>query len=152
MIQDQLRRIGVAMAITELDFTTTLERAADGRHDAWFGSYVSDPSPASIAEVWTSSGIGSFNYGHYTNPAVERLVNEALNAGSLSHARALWHQVITAINADAPAVFVYVPVMMAGIHTRLDNVTLRPDQRAATLWTWRVNPARRIHRDRFGVD
>lgn len=152
VIQEQLRRVGVEMRIASLDFETTFARAREGQFDAVFGSYGGDPSPMSIAEVWTARGLGSFNYGHYVPPELEQMVVRARGAAQPAESRRLWQAVIARILTDAPAVFVYEPPTAAGIHERLENVTMRPDQWAATLWTWRVAPDRRIDRDRYGVN
>jgi ABC-type transport system substrate-binding protein len=42
------------------------------------------------------------------------------------------------INDDAPAIWLFSPKTVAGVSTRLENVTLRPDEWWATLWTWRA--------------
>lgn len=152
IIQDQLRRLGIEVRIAELDIETMLDRAAAGRFDATFGSYGGDPSPATIAEVWTSDAIGGFNWGGYVNPAVDRLARRAQTAPDPATAVAQWRQAVALINQDAPALFLYVPSMVAGLHRRLEDVVMRPDVWAATLWTWRIPPSRYIERDRFGVN
>lgn len=151
VIQDQLRRQGIDMQIAALDFEATFARARNGRFDAVYGGYLSDPSPGSIADVWTSAGIGGFNYGRYVSPTVERLAERATHAQTQDEAIRLWRAAIGEINADAPAIFVYEPVMTAAVHSRFDGVVIRPDQWTALLWTWRIPAARRIDRDRFGV-
>ncbi len=152
VIQDQLRRVGVAMQIAEVDFNVMLSRAGAGRFDAFFGGRQQDPSPASILEEWTADGIGSANYQRYVNPEVDRLVHQAMRIRDPAQARTLWHRAIAMINADAPAVWVYEPSVSAGVHTRLENVTIRPDLWTATVWTWRVDPTQLIARDRVGVN
>lgn len=152
VIQDQLRRMGIAMQITELEFNAMVNRAERGRFDAMFGGRQQDPSPASIIEAWTAEGVGGANYSGYVNTDVDRLIRQAVATGDASRARTLWHRAIALINADAPAIWVYEPKVSAGVHRRLENVTIRPDLWTTTLWTWRVDPAQRIDRDRLGVN
>lgn len=152
IIQDQLRRVGIEVRIAELDIETMVDRAAEGRFDMTFGSYGGDPSPATIAEVWTSDAIGGFNWGRYVNPTVDRLAREAQVARDPDTAVARWHRAVSLINQDAPALFLYVPTMVAGLHRRLEGVALRPDVWASTLWTWRIPPDSYLERDRFGVN
>jgi peptide/nickel transport system substrate-binding protein len=149
IIQEQLRRIGVEVRITELDFNAFLDQAQSRHFDVAFGSYGGDISPASIAEVWGSGAVGSFNWGQYVSPAVDRMLVAAGNASSLADAQSRWHEAVRAIVEDAPAIWVYAPLTAAGVHTRFENVTIRPDQWASTLWTWRVSPANYIDRDRY---
>jgi ABC-type transport system substrate-binding protein len=137
------------MRIAELEPTAFGEQAASRRFDAAFGSYGGDVSPASITEVWGSGAIGSFNWGRYVSPTTDRLLREAANANDLADARSRWHEAVRAIVEDAPAIWVYAPITVAGVHERFENVTIRPDQWTSTLWTWRVSPANYIDRDRF---
>jgi peptide/nickel transport system substrate-binding protein len=147
VVQDQLRRIGVAREIEELEFNAFLSRARARRFDAYFGAWAQDPSPASIRDTWTSAGLDGFNFGRYANPEADRLVDAALAARDRPLARARWREAIATINADAPAIWLYAPVAVAAVHRRFDNVSVRPDQWAAALWTWRVKPSERIARD-----
>ena len=48
----------------------------------------------------------------------------------------------------APAVFLYSLENMAAIHSRVDNVQLRPDSWAALLRGWRIPSSGLIDRDR----
>ncbi len=150
IVQDQLKRLGVSVKIQELEFNTFMSRAAAHRFDAHFGTWAQDPSPGSIEETWTSDGISQFNFGYYSHPHVDRLVRDALRTSDMATARVKWHAAISEINADAPAIWMYAPVGVAGVHERFENVSIRPDQWTTTLWTWRVPQTRLIDRDRAG--
>lgn len=147
IVQDQLRRIGVDMMVTFLDVPTWIDRAQSGHADAYYGARTQDPSPASIEEAWSSRGIGEANWGRYANEEVDRLLAEALESFDVEHARATWHEAMARINADAPAIWVYSPIAAAGVHRRLEGVSIRPDQWGATIWRWRVSPSGYIDRD-----
>jgi len=147
VVQDQLKRVGVAVRITELDFNAFIERAQAGRFDAAFLSWSSDPSPRSIRQVWTTAGIGGANYQRYSNPDFDRLTDQAVAAPDPKRAADLWHQAITVINADAPAIWVFVPRPVFAAHRRFEDTAVRPDLWTALLWQWRVNPDALIERD-----
>jgi peptide/nickel transport system substrate-binding protein len=147
VVQEQLKRLGISMQITELDFNTFINRSQTGRFDAAFLSWISDPSPRSIRQTWSTSGIGGSNYGRYSNPEFDRLTDLAVAEPVRDRAAALWHQAITTINADAPAVWAYVPRPVLAAHRRLVDTALRPDLWTAELWKWRVNPDALIERD-----
>jgi peptide/nickel transport system substrate-binding protein len=147
IVQEQFRRIGVEMTITPLDPPTWLDRAESGRVDAYYGARTQDPSPASVEEAWSSRGIGGANWGRYANREIDRLIREALESFDTGAARALWHEAIAQMNEDAPAIWMYSPITAAGVHRRLDNVSLRADEWGASLWMWRVSPSAYIDRD-----
>ncbi len=151
IVQEQLRRVGVAMSINELDWSTFLSRAAAGQFDAIFGAWALDPSPRQLRQYWGSPGIGGFNYQRYSNPEFDRLVESAALSTEPGRALELWHAAIAVINQDAPAIWIYAPRPMAAVHRRFENVTIRSDQWAATLWTWQVGPDNLLPRDRIAV-
>jgi len=147
IVQDQLKRIGVDMTISELEPTTWDSRANDGNFDAYFQSLGHDASPASVAEAWITEGFGGFNDIRYSNPTVERLVDEALNTFDREEARAKWREAFQIIDSDVPGIWLFSPIMAAGVHERLENVSIPADEWWRTIWTWRVSPGAYIDRD-----
>lgn len=147
ILQEQLRRAGISMTISLLDFGAFMERGQAHNFDAWFGSYGGDPSPASIAELWVS-GAG-YNYGTYANPTFDAAVRRAQAALDVATARTRWRRAVTLINGDVPAIWIYGSAPNAGVHARFEGVSVRPDNFVATLWRWHVPATRMIDRDRY---
>lgn len=147
VVQDQLKRVGISMQITELDFNTFVSRSQAGRFDAAFLSWQSDPSPRSVRQTWSTLGIGGSNYQRYSSPEFDRLSEQAVAEGDQAHAAALWHQAIAVINADAPAIWIYTPRLTLVAHRRFVNTALRPDLWTALVWQWRVDPNAFLERD-----
>lgn len=143
ILQEQLRRVGVSVTLRELEFNVFMTRAAAGRFDAYFGMWAQDPSPTSILETWTAAGLGHFNFGRYVSPAFDSLAHAAVGAGDAATARARWRAALAQINGDAPALWLFAPTGVAGINRRFANVSIRPDQWTASLWTWRIASASR---------
>lgn len=151
ILQAQLRRVGVALREAPLDGGVFNTRGPRGQGDAVLGSWGQDPTPSSLLQTWTTQGIGEQNWSRYSNPAVDRLMNRAMHARDRATAGPLWRDAVAQINMDAPGVWLYVPPMMAAVHRRFTNVTIRGDQWSATLWTWQVNPSAMIDRDRIAA-
>jgi peptide/nickel transport system substrate-binding protein len=148
IVQDQFKRLGVDMSISELEPTTWDSRALDGNFDAYFQSLGHDASTASIAETWvTTEGMGGLNRIRYSNANVDRLVSEALNTFDRDEARAKWRDALEIINSDAPGIWLFTPIMVAGVHQRFENVSIPADEWWRTIWTWRVSPTEYIDRD-----
>src|SRR6266487_2008566 len=149
LLQEQFRTIGVQTDIDELEFSVVNERLSSGKFDTSVLSRSNDPSPGSgITQTWTRAGFGGSNFGRYYNAEFERLVDLAIAAPTRERARALWKAAMETINADAPGIFLYALENVAAVHSRFDNVQLRPDSWAALLRTWRIPPDRLIDRDR----
>lgn len=138
ILQEQYRLRGIDLRLQPLEFNVWMDRARTGQFDAILGAWQIDLPPGGMRELWGSTGIGGSNYGAYRSAAFDSLVAAAIAAPDRAHARGLWHEAIAAINRDAPAVWLMSPKTVAGVSTRLENVTLRPDEWWATLWTWKA--------------
>jgi hypothetical protein len=44
------------------------------------------------------------------------------------------------LNADAPALFLYAPVQVAGVSRRIEGITIDPYSWLSGLHTWRAGP------------
>lgn len=150
IIQAQLKALGVAVTLLPLEFNTFGDRAAAGRFDAMIGTWQIDPAPSAMRQFWTTASIGGSNFGAYSDTLFDSLVARAATVRSRSAARRLWDEALRRINDDAPAVWLFAPMPVAAVSDRFENVTIRPDDWSATLWTWRIAPDRALPRDRLG--
>lgn len=69
---------------------------------------------------------GSTNYGEYNNPAVNKLVDKALTAQSLTKVKTQWHAIDVAVMKDAPWVPVYESNSVQFVSARLKNFVFFP--------------------------
>lgn len=136
ILQEQYRRLGIAVELVPLEFNTWTDRARRGRFDAILGAWQIDLSPTGLRELWGSRGIGGSNYGAYASPVFDSLVDRASATADPGDARVLWHEALGVINRDAPAIWLFSPKTVAGVNRRIGNVTIRPDEWWGTLWTW----------------
>jgi peptide/nickel transport system substrate-binding protein len=125
-LQEQWRLAGVQATITAVDFPVFMQRLGKGEFDSYIGSWLDEPSPRGLAEQWTTSGLGALNYGHYSNPAFDRLFGQAIEARDVSSAHRLWRAALDTLNADAPALFLYAPVNTAAVARRVEGLTINP--------------------------
>lgn len=147
-LQEQLKRAGINMTIQTLEFNAWGSRVFGSKHfDAYFGSWLQDPSPSSVTEVWTSAGLDAGNAGSYTNPEIDRLEQSARSEFDPVAAKQMWKEIIELINEDAPALWIYGGSVTVGIHSRFENVSFPWDEWWKKLWTFRVTPSQFIDRD-----
>ncbi len=66
-------------------------------------------------------------------------------------AQAYYQRAFQQIVDDAPAVWIYEPRQVAGVHNRLRPTGMRADAWWAGLADWTVDPARRLPRDQVGL-
>jgi peptide/nickel transport system substrate-binding protein len=150
LIQEQLRRMGIRVQLEVLEAATEADREARGAFDASLSGWAMGSSPDGIKGAWTTSGIGKngVNYGSYSNPTFDALLDTALSAGP-AEARDRFTLAYAVINEDAPAVWLYESRKIIGIHRRFRTALMRPDAWWAGLADWSIPPAERILRDRL---
>jgi peptide/nickel transport system substrate-binding protein len=93
-------------------------------------------------------GKGGANYGSYTNPVFDRQLDSALRADQ-THAKAFFTKAYTTINEDAPAVWLYEPRTIMGLHRRFRTAATRPDAWWFDLADWWIPANERVPRDRL---
>lgn len=125
-LQEQWRGVGIAATITAVDFPVFMERLGKGKFESYIGAWLNEPSPRGVAEQWSSGAIGGINYGHYSDPAFDRLVQRAGSTNDPGAARRVWRAAFDRLNADAPALFLYSPVNVAAVSRRVEGFDLNP--------------------------
>ena len=150
LIQEQLRRMGIGVSLDKLERVTAGERVSRGKFDASLDVWTMPSSPDGLAQAWGTSGIGKNggNYGHYSNPRFDVLLDSAILADPAS-ARERFTSAYAVINDDAPAIWLYEPRKIIGLHKRLQTTPMRPDAWWFGLADWSIAPSGRIPRDRL---
>ncbi|HKW39781.1 MAG TPA: ABC transporter substrate-binding protein [Gemmatimonadales bacterium] len=150
LLQEQFRGIGVDVQLDEVEFSLFNARSRAGQFDAIINAWATDPTPSSgFPQTWTQAGFGRSNYGRYYNPAVDKLVEQAIaSAANRDQARRAWRATVETLNQDAPGIFLYATENIAAIHKRVVDVRIRPDSWLAFLRTWRIPADRLTDRDR----
>ena len=150
LIQEQLRLVGIRVRLEPLESATESAREAAGAFDASLGGWTMASSPDGIRGAWTTSGIGKggVNYGSYSNPAFDALIDSALWAGS-AKAREKFTMALVVINEDAPAIWLLEPRKIIGINRRFRTSRMRPDAWWIGLADWSIPPLERNLRDRL---
>ncbi len=151
IIQYQLGRIGIKVKIRVLEWQALLRRIMDRNFQAvilgWSLGY--DPDPY---DIWHSSktGPGEFNFVGYSNPEVDRLLEEARRTLDRKRRATLYKKIQRIIYMDQPYTFLYVPDSLSILHRRFHNV--KPAR--AGIWynfeRWYV--PKRLQRHRVEVE
>jgi peptide/nickel transport system substrate-binding protein len=153
LIQEQLKSIGARADLEPMDFQAFLERQNTRKFDATMHSWGPDPNLASVRETWATEGIakGGQNLISYSNRTFDALVDSASITFDPARSKQYAHRAYQTLVEDAPAVFLYDVLNLAGMHKRLRPV----DMRATGWWTgladWSIPPGERIERDRIGL-
>jgi peptide/nickel transport system substrate-binding protein len=127
-IQSDLRRIGVTVELagkaTYGDLSAAM-RAREG-HMFLYGWHVRAPYPERIlVPLFHSRSAGSTNFTFYSNPTVDRLLDEAPRLPEAEQRRA-YAQAQRLIVDDAPNLFLYHLTRMAAVNRRVQGIELNP--------------------------
>lgn len=149
-LQAQLGQMGIRVALEMMGSTAMGSREQAGNFDAALGDWHLGASPDGTRPAWSSAGVGDagVNYGSYESPVFDAQLDSALRADS-AHARDLFSRAYATINADAPAVWLYEPMTIIGLHRRIRTGWMRPDAWWAGLGDWYIPRRERLLRDRL---
>jgi peptide/nickel transport system substrate-binding protein len=153
LLQDAFRRVGAAVTVDKIDFALFTERQNSRGFDAEMNVYNMDPSPSGFKQTWTSAGItnGGANFSSYGNPSVDALIDSAITTFDPARTRAYTRRAFEQIIEDAPGIWLYEPLSIAGIHKRIRTVGVRADEYWAGMADWWIPAAERSARDRIGL-
>jgi peptide/nickel transport system substrate-binding protein len=142
--------MGIQVHLELLEGNTETERESEGAFDAALGGWTMGSNPDGIKGAWTTQGIGrhGVNYGSYSNPRFDALLDSALKAKP-SEAREKFTKAIAVINDDAPAVWLYEPRKFMGVNRRIRTTETRPNAWWFDLAEWYIPATEQLPRDRI---
>jgi len=149
LIQEQLKRAGVDIELDQLDAGTFNSRVSARDFDAVLWGWHLGTDASAIRQTWTTNAInGGNNFGSYSSAAFDAHVDSATttfdrNSGNAQYLRA-YQQAIE----DAPAVWLYEPKLVMGIHKRIHTAPSRPDAWWYSLADWYIPSDEQIAQDR----
>jgi peptide/nickel transport system substrate-binding protein len=154
LLQQQLRQVGAQVDLEPLEFRAAfLPRMFAGDYDAAINSYNGDPGLGAAKQAWSTGGIGADgqNYGAYSNPTVDRLLDSAMISFDVAKSRSYMSRAYQQVVDDAPSIWLYDNYNVAGIHRRIEIAPLRADGWWSGLADWSIPRDKRIDRDRIGL-
>jgi peptide/nickel transport system substrate-binding protein len=152
LLQEQLRGVGAKVNLETVDYPTLLARQDARDFDAVLMAVSTDPGASGSKQYWHSSSAtkGGNNYVGYMNPRFDALLDSAIAAFDPAAAKAYARRAYEVLVQDAPAIWLYDVVPLAGVHRRIRTPGLRADGYWASLADWHIPAAERIARDRVG--
>jgi peptide/nickel transport system substrate-binding protein len=120
MIERDLGRIGVKVVPRLIEWGAVQSAVAEGDFDAFVNRWI-EPTQVDLEGIWRSAQPGSptFNFGHYSNPEVDRLLDEVAAAPDFATQKPLLDRVQEIIVADQPYTFLVENVRLVGLNSRV---------------------------------
>jgi peptide/nickel transport system substrate-binding protein len=140
LLQSQLKALGIAIEIDAVESQVYGARLAKGDFDAALNIWRTDPSPATIRQVWATSRGNDVeaNFGRYSNPSFDAAVDSAADTFDPGMRRALYRRAYQSIVDDAAAVWLFETRNFAAINRRITPTGMRADAWWAGLSAWQV--------------
>jgi peptide/nickel transport system substrate-binding protein len=153
LLQDAFRRVGAAARLDETDFATFSAKQAGHGFDTEIAAYLTDPSPTGFKQSWSTAGIArdGSNFPSYSNPAVDALLDSAAAAFDPARTKSYARRAFEIIIDDAPGIWLYQPLTVAGLHKRIRTKTPRADGYWSGLADWWIPAGERTARDQIGL-
>jgi ABC-type transport system substrate-binding protein len=126
LIQAEESAVVINVVIDEESAATFTALAVSGNFDAAVGSEnAADPDPNSLIYKRVAT-TGDDNYGGYSNPRLDYVLNQALEATSFK-ARAVYYRVAQQIiHNDRPYIILYNPTTLLAYSAILKGIEVNP--------------------------
>lgn len=115
-VQRQLRQIGVELALERIPIDQLYARAAAGQFDLLLADMIAGPTMS--RQQWFFGSGAQFNWGHYSNPAVDGAFDAMRGAASDTEYRLAVASYAHAIVDDPPAIFLAWSERTRAVSTR----------------------------------
>jgi peptide/nickel transport system substrate-binding protein len=126
VIQSMAREAGFEVKIRTMEFASSLQAGYGGDFEAyligWSGRSDAD------GNMWQMLHTGgTFNYGHYSHPGVDALLDEARTFTDVAKRREIYARVWQQERADLPLVYLWNPQSIVGMKKSLTGFQQVPD-------------------------
>jgi peptide/nickel transport system substrate-binding protein len=126
MIQQQLKKVGIDARPRILEFNTLVQEMNDGAFDAIIIGLSMDTSLDMTAQFHTRAITEGNNSFRYSNPEVDRLLEQVASQPELKQAEPYIHQIERLLHRDQPATFLWESQRMAAVNKRIRDA--KPNQ------------------------
>jgi peptide/nickel transport system substrate-binding protein len=152
LLQEQLKRIGVRVTIEEMEFNSFADRLKAHDFDALLWSWNLGASATAVRDTWSGPAArekGGLNYASYENPIFDANVDSATSTMNVAASKRYFTSAYTLIIDDAPAIWLYEPRTVIGVHRRVRTGRMRPDAWWFDLGSWQIPRSEEILRDKI---
>jgi peptide/nickel transport system substrate-binding protein len=126
VIQSMVREAGFDLKIKTMEFASSLQAGYKGDFNAyligWSGRADADGNMWALMHTG-----GTFNYGHHSNPAMDKLLDDARLVTDIAQRRDIYAKVWDIQRQDLPLVYLYIARNIVGLRQDLDGFQQVPD-------------------------
>ncbi|HEX8499219.1 MAG TPA: ABC transporter substrate-binding protein [Pyrinomonadaceae bacterium] len=126
IIQNQLKQVGIPCEIETVEFNTLLEQQSKGQFQLTTGRWVGgNQDPVYLNDLYRT---GSFrNRGRYSNPELDKVLDEAMTASDRAHAKELWVRAQEVASRELPQFPLWYSDQMVVARKNVQNIKVPVD-------------------------
>jgi ABC-type transport system substrate-binding protein len=126
IIQNQLKQVGIPCEIETVEFNTLLEQQTKGQFQMTTGRWVGgNQDPVYLNDLFRT---GSFrNRGRYSNPELDKILDEALSATDRARAKELWVRTQEITSRELPQFPLWYSDQMVVARKNVQNIDVPVD-------------------------
>jgi peptide/nickel transport system substrate-binding protein len=125
IVQAQLRRIGVAVQVRQVEFSTISTQLRTGAYDAAIAGQTMDTS-MDLTGWFHTRAIGDTNQTFYSNPEVDRLIDHSMSVPDIAQAKPDLDRIQEILERDQPYTFLWESQRTSVLDRRLHGVRPNP--------------------------
>lgn len=132
VIQSSLTDIGINVEIETLEVNTIRQQLAQGQFQMYTGIWIGgNQDPIFLRDLFATSKIpggtvSCCNRSRYSNPEVDRLVEDAVNATDKNTAKELYAKTWEIVSGDLPLLPLWYPANLVIANKRIGNIKISP--------------------------
>lgn len=146
MFAHDLKKIGVEVSTTSLDWATFLKNTRDGEYDAYIGGWVMGVTEGDLYQIWHSESAeerGS-NYVKFRNREVDSLIEAIREEADFERRRVMYVRIQRIIHQEQPYNFLISERFLALYRDRFSGVQFFAPRPCYNIGWWQpVNTDRR---------
>jgi len=140
LVEENLARIGIRATPRFVEWGTLLALESRGDFDAIVNRWI-EPTLIDLEELWHTppDGIPTLNSGGYSNPEVDRLLVESVDAPGFTEQKPLFDQIQELVVLDQPYTFLAETSRLVGVNSRVQGAEFNDASPYFNLEEWYVN-------------
>ncbi len=126
VIQSMERDAGFDVKIKTMEFAASLQSGYAGDFQAYMIGWSGRADPDGNMWQMLHTG-GTFNYGHYSNPDVDKALDDARTVGAVDQRRAFYAKVWDQERTDLPLIYLWIGKNIVGMKQTIAGFRQVPD-------------------------
>jgi len=141
LVERDLARIGIRVTPRFVEWGAMQAAMNDGSFDAVVNRWE-EPTQVDLGEIWRSApaGVPTLNFGRYSNPGVDRLIDEVSAIPGFDAQKPLLDRIQELIVADQPYTFLVENVRLSGLNSRVRGADINDATPYFNLEEWWIKP------------